>query len=166
MEKEAFAQKMMIPEIDESAVKYLNRTKFLNEIVPLLETFYQNNPEHYQSFLDSFRQNNPEREPDFSDVLEYMLIYLSGVFEIDFYVEENAQMYAVESIECALLKQLWRQPEPNEMKRQRLCRHCAEFHFIKYFRLYNAAFKFQIHQSGCQFFIEKINREKINPLFY
>lgn len=166
MEKEAFAQKMMVPEIDESAIKFLNRSKFVNEMLPLLEHCYQGNPEHYYHLLNTFHETVPERLPNFSTVLEHMLIYLSGAFAVDFVVEENQQMYVIESLECSLLQHLWHQPKTDEFKRKQLCQHCAEFHFCKYFRFYGLGFKFQLHHTGCQFFIEKIEEEKINPLFY
>ena len=82
MEKEAFAQKLLLPELDTDSKESQNCDHFIQQLMPLLEHIRRNSPRTYQQAIDQFRLHweNKIHSANLQDTLEYLLIYLKQNF--------------------------------------------------------------------------------------
>jgi hypothetical protein len=167
MEKENYAHQMLVPEIEESSTTHLKRIEFINEWVPFLEAVRAKDPEYYPILLQSFETHwSKNRKPNFTDLIEYILVFLKNAYEINFHVEESESHISVESMNCPLLQTLYQSGRYTETDRRILCFHCSEFNFLKYFRLYGKDYQLRLYPNSCHFYIEKYHEERVNPLFF
>ncbi|MCJ8347265.1 hypothetical protein MJH12_17120, partial [bacterium] len=84
MEKQAYAQQLMVPEIDGHATQNQSRAHFLNEIMPLLENLRTQFPYQYQPFIDRWNKSKIiKRSNRFQDTLEYFLVFLKHNYGMD-----------------------------------------------------------------------------------
>lgn len=168
MEKEAFAQKLLVPELDESSKASQNCEHFLQQLMPLLEHIRRNSPKTYQQAISQFRQHWESKihTANLKDTLEYLLTYLKQNFGMQFYLEEDEDSFYLESVECPLVHALYRKGNCGEIERKTLCFHCSHYHYLKFFNLHAAESRLSLHPNGCQYIIEKNEDEQVNPLFY
>ena len=168
MEKEAFAQKLLLPELDTDSKESQNCDHFIQQLMPLLEHIRRNSPRTYQQAIDQFRLHweNKIHSANLQDTLEYLLIYLKQNFGMQFYLEENEDSFYLESLHCPLVHALNLRGNHVEIERKTLCFHCSNYHYLKFLDLHSTASHLSLHPTGCQFTIEKTGEDQINPLFY
>lgn len=168
MEKEAFTQKLLVPELDDSSKEFHNCEHFVQQLMPLLEHIRRNSPRTYQQAIDQFRQHWESKihTANLKDTLEYLLIYLKHNFGMQFSLEETEDCFYLESVQCPLVCALHRRENCGEIERKTLCYHCSHYHYFKFFNLHSVDSRLSLHPSGCQFTIEKNGDDHINPLFY
>ena len=75
MEKEAFAQKLLVPELDSGSKESQNCDHFIQQLMPLLEHIRRNSPRTYQQAIDQFRLHWESKihSANLQDTLEYLL---------------------------------------------------------------------------------------------
>ncbi|MCO4783632.1 MAG: hypothetical protein KC646_15000 [Candidatus Cloacimonetes bacterium] len=167
MEKHAYAQQLMVPEIDDQANQYQNSIHFLDEIMPLLEKLREDFPYQYQSFIDQWSKSRIIKKSNrFQDTLEYFLVFLKHSFGMNFHIIEEEDMYHIESMDCPLIQLQRQNREVSELERKTLCFHCSEFHIIKFLRHHQVSYRLTLFPSGCQIQVENPREEQQNPLFY
>jgi hypothetical protein len=167
MEKQMEAMKMMVHDPDEESAVHLRKLHFLQDLLPLLESLRTTPGKDYHEWIDSFQNAiSTERLPKFSNLLEIILLYLKAAYHMEFYLEETLGTIAIESISCPLVH-LQAQRDVSEWERKTLCYHCYEFHFNKYYRMFEIPSSLQLYPDSCQQILEKTTDDKpVNPLFY
>ncbi|PCJ21137.1 MAG: hypothetical protein COB02_00695 [Candidatus Cloacimonadota bacterium] len=167
MEKEAYAQQLMVPEIDDHATQYQNLIHFSDEILPLLESLRTQLPYQYHSFIDQWKKTKIIKKSNrFQDTLEYFLVFLKHSFGMEFHIIEEEDSYQIESINCPLIQLQNQSHETTELQRKTLCYHCSEFHMIKFLRHHNVKYRLTLYPSGCQLQTDNPKETQQNPLFY
>ncbi|MBW7874466.1 MAG: hypothetical protein H3C47_00590 [Candidatus Cloacimonetes bacterium] len=160
-------EQIMIPDIEADSSIVQNQLYFLVQILPVLEALRNNDPDQYEIFVDEFQKKfNTRHKPNFSDVLEYSLVFLKNSYGMSFQMEQSSTSYHIESIDCPLVARQLQNPHLTELERKTLCFHCHEFHLRKFFRLFRLDSSLQLYPNGCSVYVEKPKEEKINPLYY
>ncbi len=160
-------ERIMIPDIEPDSSVVQNQLYFLVQIVPVLESIRNTSPDRYEVFIDEFQKKfSTKNKPNFSDVLEYSLVFLKNSYGMSFQIEHSVSSYNIESVECPLVHRQSQNPNVTELERKILCFHCHEFHLRKFFRMFRLDSNLQLHPGGCIVNVEKPKEEKINPLYY
>ena len=165
--KTAYAQRLMIPEVDTESTQFQNQEHFINQLLPLLEHIRKTSPSTYQDAIDKFREHWESKihATNLNDMLEYLLTYLKNTFGLQFYLEESTDTYHLEVVDCPLVENLKRKGL-GELDRKILCWHCSQYHYLKFLRIFSASARLELHPRGCGFAIEKEGQEPVTPLFY
>lgn len=169
MEKKAYVQQLMVPEVDSSAANYHAQNHFVHELAPLLEHLRKTSPTTYEQAIEQFRKHWEERihAASLRDTLEYLLTYLQSTFGMQFFLEETEDSYYFESVQCPLVQTLNRKAV-GPMERKILCYHCSQYHFLKFLKAFSNHPHLELHPGGCHWNIQKPNQshQELNPLFY
>ena len=170
MEKKAYVQQLMVPEVDSSVAQHHAQSHFVHELAPLLEHLRKTSSTTYEQAIEQFRQHWEERihAASLRDTLEYLLTYLQSTFGMEFFLEETEDSYFMESVQCPLVQTLFKRTDVGPMERKILCYHCSQYHFLKFLKAFSNHPHLELHPSGCQWNIEKPVGDHLeqNPLFY